>query len=218
MSTRGRNGHSLCQLGQYLLTLNRRHRLTGRYFRRREDFSRQAYLSPDPDKVEAWSQRLGAVSTRRKIGLSWKGGTFKTREALRQLELADFASLSSDGFDFVNLQFGSTPDDLSRFEEIVGRRLIDFPSSETHDLHDLAALIQSLDGVLTMQNTNVHLCGALGKTCLAIIPHVAEWRYGTSGNRMAWYDSVQLIRREAGQSKETLMDELRHRLTTILGE
>ena len=186
--------------------------------KRREDFSGQAYLSPDPQKVAAWSQRLDAHSPRRKIGLSWKGGTLKTRAALRQLELADFAVLLTDDFDFVNLQFGSTAEEISRFEQLTGRSLIDFPTAETHDLHDLAALIQSLDGVLTMQNTNVHLCGALGKTCLAIIPHVAEWRYGTSGNSMAWYDSVRLIRREAGQSKDVLMDELRRQLTTILGE
>ena len=191
----------------------------GPIFRKRQqDFSGQACLKPDAEKVAAWSQCLKTLSTRRKIGLSWKGGTLKTRGALRQLELSDFASLLRDDVDFVNLQFGSTPEELLRFETLTGRSLIDFPPSETHDLHDLAALIQSLDGVVTMQNTNVHLSGALGQTCLAIIPHVAEWRYGASGASMAWYDSVQLIRREAGQSRELLMDMLRHHFAKILGE
>ena len=191
----------------------------GPIFRKRQqNFSGHACLKPDAERVAAWSQRLRTLSTRRKIGLSWKGGTLKTRGALRQLELSDFAPLLRDDVDFVNLQFGSTPEEVLCFERLTGRSLIDFPPSETHDLHDLAALIEALDGVVTMQNTNVHLSGALGKICLAIIPHVAEWRYGTSGNSMAWYQSVRLIRREAGQSKELLMDNLRHQLAKILGE
>ena len=71
----------------------------------------------------------------------------------------------------------------------------------TSDLDGLAALISCLDAVLTVQNTNVHLAGALGAPCWAILPEAPEWRYGREGGRMPWYASVRLLRRSAGDDE-----------------
>ena len=69
--------------------------------------------------------------------------------------------------------------------------------------------MQNLDAVVSVQNTNVHLAGALG---LAMIPHVAEWRYGAAGPRMPWYDSIQLFRQGADRDREPVIRNIAERL------
>ena len=95
---------------------------------------------------------------------------------------------------FVSLQYGKSASEADDYKKRNGTDIISFPQSETNDLNDLAALIDSLDLVVTVQNTNVHLSGALNKKCLAIVPRSPEWRYGIEGNKMPWYDSVDLFR------------------------
>ena len=52
----------------------------------------------------------------------------------------------------------------------------------------------NLDAVVSVQNTVVHLAGALGKTAFALLPHRANWRYTAGRETMPWYRSVRLIR------------------------
>jgi ADP-heptose:LPS heptosyltransferase len=69
-----------------------------------------------------------------------------------------------------------------------------FPSAEIDDFEELAGLAANLDAVVSVQTALVHLCGALGKTCLTLVPQTAEWRYGARGTTMPWYNSVRLFR------------------------
>ena len=47
------------------------------------DFPRHSgYLKADPARVEAWRARLAALGRGPKIGISWQGGTYKTRSPL----------------------------------------------------------------------------------------------------------------------------------------
>ena len=64
------------------------------------------------------------------------------------------------------------------------------------DIEESAALIAALDQVVSVDNTVVHLAGALGKSCFAILSRVPDWRYGLEGEGWAWYPSVRLFRQE----------------------
>jgi len=184
-----------------------------------ESFPDTPYLKPDQDVRRRWAERLGALSARKKIGISWRGGTARTRQASRSLELREFRPLMSGvDADFVCLQYGYSENELRGFEADFGIRVACFPEQETHDLHDLAALISSLSSVVTVQNTNVHVAGAVGTPCLALIPAIPEWRYGVEGTSMPWYGSIELFRREASGSSQGLMTHLSQRLSHILGQ
>ena len=61
----------------------------------------------------------------------------------------------------------------------------------TQDLEELAALICALDLVISVDNSNVHLAGALGRDTWALLPPSPDWR----GESMLWYASVRLWRR-----------------------
>jgi hypothetical protein len=56
--------------------------------RNREQFPRHAgYLRADPAKVELWRDRLAQLGDGLKVGISWQGGTVKTRQQVRSVPL-----------------------------------------------------------------------------------------------------------------------------------
>ena len=185
--------------------------------RSRTDFPQTSFLIADPHQVRRFRERL-AQDGRKRIGISWAGGLAHTRQAARTLALDDLLDIVGyrDDLALVSLQHGQ---DLAALHETAQRRGLDitaFAQAELHDMADLAALIASLDAVVTVQNTNVHLCGALGVPCLAILPPVPEWRYSLEGGQMAWYGSVDLFRRTKLDGLPELVPALRARLESVL--
>ena len=86
-----------------------------RHFRRdRAEFPRHAgYLCADPALVAEYRRRLDELGRGLKIGLSWRGGTDKTRRALRSVELTQLAPLLAlPDVRFVNLQYDSRASDV----------------------------------------------------------------------------------------------------------
>ena len=165
------------------------------YRRTIEDFPGTAYLTPDALRVAHWKTKLPRDGNKQLIGVSWRGGSAKTNGANRSLTLEQLAPLlDREDCSFVSLQYGEVADEIAAFNEKRTNKLIYFPKSEIDDFEDLTSLIAALDGVVSVQNTVVHTCGALGKPCLAMLPSRPEWRYGTVSSGMAWYSSVELHR------------------------
>lgn len=176
------------------------------------DFPATPYLHADPQKVAAWRGRV-ARDGARTVGVSWRGGVAHTREQIRSVALAELAPLiARPDLVCVSLQHGDVEAEIAAFEAAHGLRVLRFAPSETHDLDDLAALVAALDAVATVQNTNVHLAGALGVPAFAIIPEIPEWRYRVAGDRMPWYGSVELLRRSAERPLGRIIADIAARL------
>ena len=185
----------------------------GHAFRTSESqFPGAAYLQPDSQKVAAWKARIDACG-KRLVGVSWRGGVPTTREQIRSIALADFAPvIARSDFACVSLQHGDVEAEIAAFEQEHGLKVRRFAPADTHDLDDLAALVAALDLVVTVQNTNVHLSGALGVACEAIIPAIPEWRYRVSGEKMPWYGSVRMSRRSSDVSLEDVISSINARI------
>lgn len=163
--------------------------------RHREDFPAHAgYLVPDAARVRAWKQRLAAgAGAGPAFGLSWRGGTRKTRAGLRSLELADCLPLASAlQCRFVCLQRGDCADELAA-ARAAGMDL-QWWTEALDDIDETAALTAALDCVISVDNTTVHLAGAMGVPCWVLLAHVPDWRYGPEGVSMPWYPSLNLFR------------------------
>lgn len=179
-----------------------------RFFRKdAADFpAHRGYLAADPQKIASYRERLAALGPGLKIGVSWQGGLQRTGRSRRSLPLERLKSLLElPGTRWVSLQHGNRA--LTPISEFPG---------VTDDLDELASLIQALDLVVSVCNTNVHLSGALGKEVLVMAPFVPEWRYGASGERMIWYPSARVFRQAAYGDWDSVIgrvaDELRRRL------
>ena len=168
----------------------------GRLYRRRpEDFPRhRGYLVPDPERMARWRERLAGVGSGLKVGLSWRGGVQGTGRSRRSLTLDALTPLLNlPGACWISLQHAVDGDEIARYVADRGVQIVHF-EGVTQDLDDLAALIASLDVVVSVCNTNVHLAGALGKPVLVMAPLVPEWRYGRGSERMLWYPSARVYR------------------------
>lgn len=167
------------------------------YRRSREDFSPAAFLKPPEDVRARWAARLGP-RRRLRVGLSWRGGTPRTRMHQRSMSLDLLAPLLElPECEFVSLQYGDVAGEIATANARLASPILAFPPAEIHDFADLAGLALNLDLVVSVQTALVHLAGGLGVPTLAMIRRVPEWRYGADGDTLPWYGSVRMIRQAA---------------------
>jgi len=169
--------------------------LPGFYRSNRSEFpDHNGYLRADPRRVDEWRAHLKTLGPELKIGISWNGGLQHTRRALRSIPLQDFSQLlRGHPGHFVSLQHDDRNGQAKRLAELSGRPVHCF-AGVFRDIDESAALITSLDLVITACSTVVHLSGALGTCTWVLTPRVAEWRYLDHGETMPWYPSVRLFR------------------------
>jgi tetratricopeptide (TPR) repeat protein len=177
---------------------------------------RRAYLRADTGQTEAWRQRLTAdLGPGLKVGISWRGGTDRTRIRARSLALPEWAPiLSVPGVRFVSLQYGSASQDLADLESSLGLSVADYPEAH-RDYDDTAALVASLDLVISVCTAVIHLAGALGKPVWVLAPYAPSWRYGARGGDMPWYAQVVVKRKTRHDSWDELCQSVANELAVL---
>lgn len=178
--------------------------LPARFRRSVGDFpDHRGYLQPDLNRRAHWSDASCAHGKPR-IGLSWRGGTELTRTGLRSIDVAAFACFASVlDATWVCLQYGDVDRDLEKARE-AGLPMAYWRESIA-DLDEFAALVSSLDLVLTVCNTTVHYAGALGVPVWVMAPRVPEWRYGATSRTMPWYPSSRMYRQDTAGDWSTVL-------------
>jgi tetratricopeptide (TPR) repeat protein len=153
------------------------------------------YLLAKPDLVEKWGQEL-ARDKHFRIGIAWQGSPTFTRDRARSIPLRSFAPLGRlSGVRLFSLQKGSGSEQL---QEIAGRfEVIDLASrldEETGAFMDTAAVMKTLDLVITSDTSIAHLAGALGVPVWVALSHVPEWRWMQQREDSPWYPTMRLFR------------------------
>jgi len=153
-----------------------------------ESYLRSApYLVADPAMVEVWGRKLHGTS---KIGICWKGSPNSERPYSRDVPQELFSSIMHDYSPVLSLvQEG-------QFESFA----------------DTAAAISALDLVITVDTSIAHLAGALGKTCWLLLSVDPDWRWGLSGERTIWYDSIRIFRQQKLLDWKPVIDAVEHEL------
>jgi ADP-heptose:LPS heptosyltransferase len=99
---------------------------------------------------------------------------------------------------FISLQYKDAPE-VSDIAAQHGVDIRHWPhATQTGDYDDTAALVAELDLVITVQQSAVHLAGALGTPAWVMLPKAPLWRYGVAGEESPWYKSVKLYRQKGG--------------------
>jgi len=165
-----------------------------------KNFNGLPYLTPTVESVLKFKSLIENLqkNEKPKIAISWKGGTSLSRAKDRSIELKSLLKIFELKKD-VNLyciQHGNIADEFRDIRKEYQLDLHILPSESLKDIDHLCGLIENMNYVVSVQNTNVHLSGALGKKCFALINSNPEWRYGISGDELPWYKSVKLIRQD----------------------
>lgn len=184
-----------------------------RFRKSREEFpAHTGYLKADLVRVEYWRARLGELDSGPKIGISWRGGTKKTRRQLRSIPLEQWGPLLMlPGVHFVSLQHGDCQGEIEALRDASGVRVRHWAEA-VDDYDETAALLTALDLVISVQTALVHLGGALGKPVWGLVSSRPEWRYQEAGDTIPWYPSVRLIRQRTPGDWHSVINEVRRRL------
>jgi tetratricopeptide (TPR) repeat protein len=152
------------------------------------------YLTAEPDRVARWRDRLGPGAC--KIGIAWQGNPSSAAEHGRSVPLEHFLPLAQvPGVRLICLQKHDGLDQLKTAPaslqiETIGEAFDDGPNA----FIDTAALMQSLDLVVTSDTSIAHLAGALGRPVWVALKHVPDWRWLLSGDDSIWYPTMRLFR------------------------
>jgi len=179
--------------------------------RDRSEFGTGApYLLADPALVQHFRSRLHAAPARTTVGIAWRGGDLLSKSLVRSMPVQALAPLlGQSGYRFVSLQHGALD---AGEREALDRAGVERDHFDPADIEQLAAIISVLDAVVSVDNLDVHLAGALGRPVIALLPWCPEWRYGVEGETMPWYGSATLFRQTApgdwGTAVETAIERL----------
>jgi tetratricopeptide (TPR) repeat protein len=153
---------------------------------------RGAYLAAEPARVETWRRKLAGVPGFR-VGICWQGNPKHLFDDQRSFPLSRFAPLARvPGVRLVSLQkgFGSEQLANSTFD------VVDLGADLDRDAPflDTAAVMHSLDLVISADTATAHLAGGLGiPVWLALSAH-ADWRWFVDRADTPWYPTMRLFR------------------------
>ncbi|MEO5378089.1 MAG: tetratricopeptide repeat protein [Magnetococcus sp. DMHC-6] len=127
-----------------------------------------------------------------KVGLVWAGNANVKNDAIRSPRLQPLLPLLKiPGVCFFALQKGDGVRDLQ--DVIVPNNWIDL-QNEIHDFADTAAILSSLDLIITTDTSVAHLAGALGTTGWVLLHHLPDWRWLLTTPESLWYPTLRLFR------------------------
>ena len=173
------------------------------------------YLIADTALIQKWRERLSKDnSNAKKIGLVWAGSS-SNKKLRRSYSLSLFSPLSeTEDVTFYSLQKGEVSKQAK--DSPFGMRLIDY-TEEINDFSDTAAIIESLDLVISIDTAVAHLTGALGKPVWTLLPFSPDWRWMLNRGDSPWYPTMRLFRQPSRGDWETVIVKVKDELQKWLG-
>ncbi len=170
----------------------------------------KSYLVPDQEKVDIWRDRFNVLGTGLKVGISWRGGLNARIQRFRSISVSQWSGLFSiPGAHFINLQYGDCANEIKQIKEDSGITIHDWEDADPlKDLDGFASQISALDLVISVDNSTVHMAGALGTPVWALLPFACEWRWMHDFEDTPWYQSVRLFRQPNNAEWDNLLERV----------
>jgi tetratricopeptide (TPR) repeat protein len=158
-----------------------------------------AYLGADPEvaiqkRLRTPYVRPGLRAGERslRVGLAWAGNPRYKADRQRSMELKTLLPLLQvPGVNWISLQKGPAAEQLS---EMKGSVFVWDGSGLDSDLAETAALVATLDLVISTDTSMAHLAGAMGKPVWILLPYLSDWRWMQKIESTPWYPSARLVR------------------------
>jgi len=175
------------------------------------------YLSADPNLVERWRTSLAELSGFR-VGISWQGNPGYREDRLRSIPLRHFAPLAElSGLRLISLQKGHGVEQLQQVRGELEVMELDADFDETSGpFMDTAAVMKSLDLVVTSDTATAHLAGALGIPVWVALPLIPDWRWQLRRGDSPWYPTRRLFRQQRPGDWHEVFQRIRAALDDLI--
>ncbi|MDH5571342.1 MAG: tetratricopeptide repeat protein [Gammaproteobacteria bacterium] len=172
------------------------------------------YINANSGLKERWQERL-KEDAGFKVGLVWAGNPEHGNDRFRSISLKSLSGLFNiAGVSVYSLQKGPGAEQLKEFAEDI--RPVDM-TEQLNDLTDTAALIASLDLVISVDTCVAHLAGAMGCPVWILVPANPDWRWLLEREDSPWYPSMRLYRQitlgDWGPVIQRISHDLQNRVT-----
>ncbi len=158
------------------------------------------YLKADPTRVARWREWLAGLTRpgKRAIGLCWQGTPGIQPDLGRSMALDVLGSIGqSPDTVLISLQ---KRDGLDQLAHLPSGMPVVTPPPGFDDgpdaFVDTAALIMSLDRVVSVDTAVAHLAGALARPVSLLLRKIPDWRWSLTGSETLWYPTMRLYRQD----------------------
>jgi hypothetical protein len=175
-----------------------------------------AHLMPDASLVAKWRARLSRDSFN--VGICWQGNPTRNIDRGRSIPLSQFRPLTQiPGARFFSLQKDHGVEQLREMPESM--RVESFGpqfDAGSDAFLDTAAVMASLDLIVTSDTAVAHLAAALGRTTWVALKYVPEWRWLLNRADSPWYPTVRLFRQSTPGQWTPVFAEIENALREML--
>lgn len=156
-----------------------------------EEVPNRPYLVTEARRRAYFARKLGSRKAGRlRIGVVWGGNPEQMDDHHRSAPLDQLSELwEMNGIRWISLQKGGHQSELAE----TGYPIEDW-SEELETFDDTAALMQELDGFVSVCSSPLHLAGALGVRSVGMLCWASDWRWQRETSETPWYPSVRLVR------------------------
>ena len=166
-------------------------------------------ISPSKQSLSKWDKACISPSKKMNIGIACSGNPGHIHDRNRSMPLSNFLPL----LNIANLnliQMGVRPSDEQFLREHPEIRYF---GDKFEDFEDTAAVISSMDLIISVDTSLVHLAGTMGKKVFLLLPFSPEWRWMTDGETSPWYPSVRIYRQTEMGEWGPLIQQIEDHLT-----
>ena len=161
--------------------------------------------SVPPELTKAWEARLRRPGTPR-IGIAWSGRPSHKNDHNRSIPLRAMLGLLDLPIELVSLQKEVRGEDQAILDAHAAG-ITHFGPALT-DFLETAALVSSMDVVITVDTAVAHLACALGRPTWILLPFIPDWRWLLERADSPWYPTARLFRQPAIADWDSVMQEV----------
>ena len=151
-----------------------------------------------------------------RVGLAWAGNPRYKADRLRSMKLETLLPLLRTRG--VYLDFAAEGRGGGTTGRVCPRMfLCGTGRAGTGILAETAALVATLDLVITTDTCIAHLAGAMGKPVWILLPHLADWRWMQNIETTPWYPTARLLRQKTPGDWAGLVERVISELGALQG-
>jgi len=173
------------------------------------------YLSCELNRKLYWLEKFKPKTF--KIGICWQGSKGSKIDVGRSFNLHHFEKISKlSNIELISLQKGYGEEQLDNLP--VGMKITRLSSEFDSDgaFLDTAAIMSTVDLVITSDTAAAHLAGALGVNVWVVLKFVPEWRWMLDRIDSPWYPSMRLYRQQKLDNWSDVFDQIFLDISLIL--
>jgi hypothetical protein len=159
-----------------------------------ENIPPSGYLSPRPELVAKWGEKLERLAPRgkKRVALVWAGRPTHKNDKKRSLKLSQFAPVfARDDVAVFTVQKG---EQIAQAGGYYGRAPLVNLGPEIEDFLDTMAILKHVDRLVTIDTSVAHVAGASDIPTSIVLPYAPDWRWLLHREDTPWYPSVRLYR------------------------